>query len=289
MSRQKQDLSAYSDRVKRVVAHMHANLDAKMTVESLAEVACMSPFHWHRVYKKIQGETLSSSLRRLRLHRASYFLTQTDLKIREIAWLSGYVNHQSFGRAFQTAFGQSPSRFRIEQSSKARLSNQDHLLWPVELETLDPVAGYASLHEEDVVWIGKSLSWLSYTLKNSRLICDDPAYHRLFGLYERGRPSLAMIANGKAQTQPTNEPGVFQMCIGDTLYATVEYRGPQAGLEHVHFWFNKTWLPESKYERERGKIIEEYMDDPAQSASQITKTKIHWPVRLKAPSKASNH
>ena len=61
----------YLDRIERVRAHIRADLDAPLDLDALAEVACMSRFHWHRIYQAMSGETTAQTVRRLRLARAA--------------------------------------------------------------------------------------------------------------------------------------------------------------------------------------------------------------------------
>ncbi|MGB0696077.1 MAG: helix-turn-helix domain-containing protein [Rhodospirillaceae bacterium] len=82
--------SAYHDRLQRVIDHIHSHLDEDLSLDRLAEVACFSPHHWHRIYHGITGETLSVTIRRLRLHRAAGQLSQSTTPLAEIAKVSGY-------------------------------------------------------------------------------------------------------------------------------------------------------------------------------------------------------
>ena len=65
----------YERRINRVIDHVQAHLDGDLTLERLAEVAAFSPFHFHRVFAAITGETLSDFIRRVRLERAAGALT----------------------------------------------------------------------------------------------------------------------------------------------------------------------------------------------------------------------
>lgn len=47
----------YEKRLKRVTDHIHAHLDDELDLDKLAEVACMSAYHWHRIYRAVLGET----------------------------------------------------------------------------------------------------------------------------------------------------------------------------------------------------------------------------------------
>ncbi|WP_163540219.1 helix-turn-helix transcriptional regulator, partial [Klebsiella pneumoniae] len=78
--------------------------------------ACLSSYHWHRIYRAIYGETAAQTVKRLRLHRAAGDIVETDLSVGEIAKRSGYPNVQSFNRIFKAAYGMPPARYRKEGS-----------------------------------------------------------------------------------------------------------------------------------------------------------------------------
>ena len=63
--------SRYEPRLRRVIAHVHDHLDEPLDLNALAEIACLSPHHWHRIYHAMFGETLANTVKRLRLHRAA--------------------------------------------------------------------------------------------------------------------------------------------------------------------------------------------------------------------------
>jgi len=54
----------YVDRMHRVIEHIDQNLDQFLDLETLAEVAHFSPFHFHRLFSAWMGETLGGYLRR---------------------------------------------------------------------------------------------------------------------------------------------------------------------------------------------------------------------------------
>jgi transcriptional regulator GlxA family with amidase domain len=60
--------NGYAERVQRVVDYLAEHLDETLDLEVLARVACFSPYHFHRIYRALLGETVSDTLRRLRLH-----------------------------------------------------------------------------------------------------------------------------------------------------------------------------------------------------------------------------
>lgn len=55
----------YEVRLLRVLAHIHDHVDGDLSLDALADVACMSRFHWHRVFRAMTGETLADAVRRI--------------------------------------------------------------------------------------------------------------------------------------------------------------------------------------------------------------------------------
>ena len=106
----------YQERIGRVTAYIHDHLADELDLNRLAEVAHLSPYHWHRVYHALHGETIAATVRRLRLHRASGYLANTTMAVAQIARKCGYPNAQSFTRAFGSAYGMSPAHYRVRGS-----------------------------------------------------------------------------------------------------------------------------------------------------------------------------
>src|SRR6202012_5488399 len=88
------------DRVARVVAAIVAEPMAEHRLEDLAALAHFSPFHFHRVYASIVGESVSATVRRVRLARAASLLAQGDESITQVGQAVGYDSPQAFSRAF---------------------------------------------------------------------------------------------------------------------------------------------------------------------------------------------
>src|SRR6202521_936046 len=115
----------YVDRMHRVVEHIDQNLDQYLDLETLAEVAHFSPFHFHRLFSAWMGETLGGYLRRRRCEiAATRLLAQPRLPLLQIALGFGFASAESFTHAFSARFGCSPTSWRLQQSA-ARKSNFD--------------------------------------------------------------------------------------------------------------------------------------------------------------------
>ena len=103
----------YEARVNRVVDHIGAHLGEELTLAALARVAAFSPFHFHRVFRVVTGETLFGFIQRLRLERsASVLLAVPDRSVLEVALDHGFSSAATFARAFRVHFGMSATAWR---------------------------------------------------------------------------------------------------------------------------------------------------------------------------------
>ena len=117
----------YVDRMHRVSAYIDEHLDQFLDLESLAEVAHFSPFHFHRLFSALTGETLGAYLRRRRCEvAATRLLAQPRLSILQIALGVGFGSAEAFTHAFGARFGCSPTTWRLRQTAeRAAIGNPD--------------------------------------------------------------------------------------------------------------------------------------------------------------------
>lgn len=112
-ARKKQLRAEYVARVNRVIDHVQANIDRDLSLAELARVANFSPFHFHRVFAAMVGETLAQFVARIRLERAAaQLLANPARSVTEVALDAGYSSSAAFARAFREAFGTSASTWR---------------------------------------------------------------------------------------------------------------------------------------------------------------------------------
>ena len=114
--------SFYTDAVQRVIEHVVSHLGEALALETLAEQACLSPFHFHRVFRGMVGETPLELVPRLRLERAAWRLLHTDAPVTAIAFDAGYETHEAFTRAFRASYADSPSGFRRRTGMRIELA-----------------------------------------------------------------------------------------------------------------------------------------------------------------------
>lgn len=103
----------YAARINRVVDYIEAHLGEDLSLETLAEVAHFSRFHFHRIFHAMMGETLNQFIHRLRLQKAAAWLVYYPKKtITEIALDCGFSGPAAFARAFKNKYQMSASAWR---------------------------------------------------------------------------------------------------------------------------------------------------------------------------------
>lgn len=96
-----------------MLEHLHLGLD----LDTLAQVACLSKYHFIRLFKEVYGQTPRQYLIARRLERASALLLSSNLSFHDICQEVGLKDSSSFGRLFKRSFGATPQLYRQQQGS----------------------------------------------------------------------------------------------------------------------------------------------------------------------------
>ncbi|MBX2867499.1 MAG: AraC family transcriptional regulator [Acidiferrobacterales bacterium] len=100
-------------RINDVLYCIHQDIAADLSAHRLSKVACFSEQHFHRVFRKITGESVHQYVRRTRLEHAANQLTfDVDNPVVEIAQKCGFHSLSSFTHAFKRQFHASPGQWR---------------------------------------------------------------------------------------------------------------------------------------------------------------------------------
>ena len=98
----------YQLRINKVTDYIHQNIDQPLSLQKMAGIACFSPFHFHRVFTILTGETPTDYIKRTRIEKAALLLKQTT----EIAALCGFSSLSLLSRNFRLHFSMTIREFR---------------------------------------------------------------------------------------------------------------------------------------------------------------------------------
>jgi AraC family transcriptional regulator len=99
-------------RLRKIEDYVRANLAESISIENLAELAELSPFHFSRVFKQATGMTPLQFVTRERMLQAQRLIRETSRSLIEIALEVGYTSPSHFAQVFRRMVGVTPTEFR---------------------------------------------------------------------------------------------------------------------------------------------------------------------------------
>ncbi|GAA0344220.1 AraC family transcriptional regulator [Bacillus carboniphilus] len=153
-------------RMVESIEYIESHLDKELVIEDIASIACMSKFHFQRMFNMLTGFTVSEYIRNRRITLAAQEIVHSHAKVIDVAMKFGYESPEAFTKAFRRIHGISPSAAKKDsQSLKAypRLSFQLQLKGDVEME-------YKIIEKEAFSVVGKSIRMSIVGGENNRKI-----------------------------------------------------------------------------------------------------------------------
>ena len=272
----------YGGRLERVLAYLADNLDRELDLDRLADVACFSPFHFHRIFHALQGETVAESVRRMRLHRAAIELIEKETPIARIAARAGYGSQAAFTRAFRSAYGAPPAAYRATAPgafAHADVTVRDDAA--VDLVALRLEGDYERIGAtfERLNALATARGWVGPATRYFGVYYGDPA----------GTPAADLRSDACLTAPPgfTGEGDLRPLAIAGGRHAVLLHVGPYAELHRAYTWLYREWLPTSGALPANRPCVEEYLNNPRQVPPSELRTEIWLPLEdageLRAP------
>lgn len=261
----------YYHMVDKVITYIHKNLDKDLSLEHLAKVACFAPYHFHRIFQSIQGESLKKSIRRIKMQRAAWDLIHTNMEIKKISKRAGYENLNSFKRKFTDNFRMSPDAYR--EKGKLTIYNIDHPkkedngMYAVEIIDVEDIVIASTNHVGDYINKVEVYDRLITFMNYHDLFKSDTRSFAIF--YDDPNSCDARELRSKAgfTVSPDFKDNgeVKKHIIPGGKYAYIVHKGPYAELENTYKWLYGNWLVNSGFEVGEHPPIEEYLNDPRET------------------------
>jgi AraC family transcriptional regulator len=261
-------------RIGRVVAALHRDLDRDWRLDDLAAIACWSPYHFHRIYRALQGETPDETLRRLRLHRAAVELIRSAADVERVARRAGYSSAAAFTRAFSSAYGRPPAAFRKQVAT----SKENVTMYEVVISQ-QPARRLVGLpHLGDYQQIGSAFERLGPLAAARGLRALGP----LIGVYfddpqSTPREKLRSFAGAPCEGEAAPPLETLELPAGRA--ASVIHKGPYARLLDAYDHLYAAWLPTSGEEPADSPCFEIYLNDPTQTPPTEWLTQVVMPLK----------
>lgn len=280
-------------RINRVIDYIHRHSAEDLSLTKLAGQACLSKFHFHRIFQAAAGETVSRYVRRIRLEQAACRLAaDSAVSIAQIAESCGFSSQQNFARCFKAHFGHAPTSFRKNPALRkpalftppGPAPSGTNALFPVEVREM-PSRRVAYIRD-----IGPY-----YAPSNFR------AFDRLFewainkGLISSGNVAPIAVAWSDPDTTAPREC-VFDACLtvsGDiqesgevaiqtlsggkcaVLHCEIERKNLPGAIQSLR----REWLSQSRYRRDDRPFFTIYYNNPGGNPRQLAILDLCLPVK----------
>jgi AraC family transcriptional regulator len=290
------------DAVKRIVQ----NLDDALELSELARAACLSPLHFHHVFRGVVGETPLELHRRLRLERAAQRLAAEHVSVTSIAFHAGYETHESFTRAFRQAYARSPSEFRAlarqahgacarapssELAARSgihfgsplleiRLPIQGEHAMNVEIENMNAMRLAAVRHIGPYDTIGKAFEKLGASAGRAGLLTGQATMIAIYHDAPESTPAgeLRSDAGVVVPASAAIPPELGEIHVPAGRYARTTHIGSFAKLGDTWSRLMGEWLPQSGLRVADGVSYEIYRSDMRTTPTEELRTDIYVPV-----------
>jgi AraC family transcriptional regulator len=301
--------SFYEAAVERTIARITRTLDEALDLGGLAREAALSPFHFHRVFRGMVGETPLEMHRRLRLERAASQLLSGDASVTAIAFDAGYETHEAFTRAFRQAYGAPPSAFR------QRAAAPDGCARPPQIE----LASWSGVHfsaidkvdrQERIRFIRREMT-MNVTIEEMpelrvATVAHVGPYNRISEAFqrlgeiagpaglERGEAMMLAIYHDDPETTPADQlqsdagitvpegvplpHGLVEKRLPKGRYASTTHAGPYTKLGDTWSRLMGEWLPKSGKRVGEGTTYEVYRNNPSNAAPHELRTDLYLPI-----------
>ncbi|HLP09957.1 MAG TPA: AraC family transcriptional regulator [Opitutaceae bacterium] len=278
-------LHDYHERLNRVLLHIDRHRGEELTLDRLAEVACLSPCHFHRIFRAMVGEPLGQYVQRVRLETAAVQLQTSTRTVLEIALDAGYESAAAFSRAFEQRFGVAPSecrrahRFELQVRAARFRTASTNMITPEIRQRPATRVAYVR-HIGPYAAVGQA--WGK--------ICGFAAARGLYGPHTQyigishDDPKITAAAQQRydacvtleREIAPEGEVGVRTIPGG--RHAVFLHCGPYENFQATYDAIFGDWLPHSGEQLREQTAFEIYLNHPDTAAPADLRTEIWIPL-----------
>lgn len=278
----------YQNRINIVWQYIQHNLDKKLSLEEMAEVACISPYHFHRIFSAYTGESVNQYTKRLRLERAASQLQCRTKDITDIGLGCGYETPAAFSKAFKKHFHATPteyrktrhstlSRYRVQPTFDKELTMEYKIVNRPETRVLYTRRTGDYMESAPIAWQAMDEYANQHDLFNEQSemigLCHDSPE-----ITDKEKIRYDACIPVPDDTQADGEFGIQNLRGGE--YAVFLHEGPYEELIDTYDKISHEWIANQDRELDNIPVFEIYLNpELMESNPQGLKTEIYLPLK----------
>lgn len=120
--RQEEDITAMDvkGKIEKVKRFIERNCRKRVWLNDAAKVVCLSPKYLSRIFKENTGMGFNDYRLKVKIEKAKELLYNTGYSIKQMAYMLGFQNPESFMRIFKKTAGITPTEYRKKKNVKNR-------------------------------------------------------------------------------------------------------------------------------------------------------------------------
>ncbi|TGN18831.1 AraC family transcriptional regulator [Leptospira idonii] len=273
---------------------MEQNLEGQFGLNQIAFFSNLSPWHFHRFFKKHQKENVQNYIKRLKIEKAAYELKISDFPILEIAMEAGYESNEAFTRAFKRYMGATPSQYRskLKKTNKPKVNLKGLVfpegiqqkefrkkeIAPFEIVYVRHIGSYSDLpgplsDSKEVKLLLTFINTISSLPENHKWVgisLDDPN----ISPEDKIRFDLGITVGNKIHSVPH----LGKQTVTGGKYLQVRYRGSYTNLPSIYEFLMQDYIPAEKIHLRNSPPFEIYMN-PLGKEKEEKITDIYLPIQ----------
>ena len=281
--------------LERTLLYIDDHLEQKITIEQVARYACMSSYHFQRLFSAYLGETVNQYVLRRRLDfAAKKIIYNKKAGLAEIALSLDFESHSAFTSAFKKQFNITPSSYR-NTPNKSKLANdksRNSILKSVK-KNID-----VTIKELPTLWFnhkctsgvidGGIVKESSHRITNDfkeLLSANEPKFYGLATSYSTkaqsiNEQSISLLYGGIYSDKQDDVLSEAWLEIDAGLWAVCSHKGKYEYLSRTWMSVVHSWLPKSGYELRDAAAFELYQNeqDKLKKFDDLS-TMIYFPIK----------
>ena len=296
----------YKEKINLVVDYIQRNLDNSLSLRELSKIACLSPFHFNRIFKNVIGETLYQYIKRLRLEKsAGLLLSNPKITVTEIALTCAFETSASFSKSFKKHFKMTPTEWRNQSTNDITKAK----IWDGKFSIIDNLPVWTFKHNNSIrqVKVEDISPFKVAYIRSIGSYKEDPKLFRELSnkLYKwaipRGQvneqtyvlniyfddPEITEALNHRVmvaipiseKVNPSGSVGITEFTGGK--YAVCRFLLRDDEFQEAWDWIASIWLPKSGYEWDDREAFERCLGEETVSSKTVFDVEIGIPIKVK--------